>query len=491
MSITSSVENHIVGFAPDPFRRRRNRLRRSMLVAFLILILSGAIGAIGWHRRRSTPPPDYYKTLLTDLAEQHYRLTGTPTLIRENERTLDYLNRLYNQAARRDRRPEERVSVSYENEIQSSFVPGALGWINYPLAYLAEKPMAPSMTFTEPSGAPLALWVFSRSEQALAILFAEQPVIDDLVNPGLRIIETISSSGAVAVAGDFKSGGVVFCHAYLLPLGQLGLDESGAWAGNIAALEQVVGAIPLLFGVGATSSTGQTRLDASQSQARLLAASPPVFFTAARLMQWVIFPAALVWVAWTLLRLRKVRSEWNRSLSWALQEDPPIPRFGFFCFLTVDLIAEAERLLAESIDQRCEEASRRQEQLRRERFETEIRYCLKTLASLRQESPCDEEWLTAASTAEMDEMAARCRWLVEQRQDQIDKQQQAARERARQIQRLESEFAAIPLEKRAEATSAWALYEQACAASDPGKRLDMLKSARKLLPKEFRNDQIY
>lgn len=65
------------------------------------------------------------------------------------------------------------------------------------------------------------------------------------------------------------------------------------------------------------------------------------------------------------------------------------------------------------------------------------------------------------------------------------------RERARQIQRLEGEFAAILPEKCAKAASAWALYEQARVASDPGKILEALKSARKLLPKEFRSDRLY
>lgn len=48
------------------------------------------------------------------------------------------------------------------------------------------------------------------------------------------------------------------------------------------------------------------------------------------------------------------------------------------------------------------------------------------------------------------------------------------RERARQIQRLEGEFAAILPEKCAKAASALALYEQARLASDSGKILEAL-----------------
>ncbi|MCI0392919.1 MAG: hypothetical protein MOB07_29660 [Acidobacteria bacterium] len=487
MSIMSLTGNQTTGFAPDPLRRKRNRLRNSALVTGLILFASGVIGVAGWHRQRSSPRPDYYMLFLTDLAEQHYRLTGTVTVVRENERALDYLNRLYGRKARRDRRPEEMASVSHNGVLHFSFVPGAIGWQEYPFAYLAEKQMAPSMTFTEPSGEPLALWVFSRSERALAVIFAEQPVVDDLVNPGPRIIETVNRSGAAAAMGDFKPAEVALAQAYLLPLDKLRLDAPGEWAGNAATLEQVAGSVPLLFGVGAESATGQTRLDAGQSLARLEAAAPPIFFTLAWATRWIVFPVALL-MAWTLFRLRKVRREWNGSLSRAVPEDRAVLHFGFFRFLTADLVVEVERLLAETADQRREEASRRQEQSRRERFETEMRDCLGMLARLGQGSPCDEGWLTEASTAELEEMAAHCHRLVERHREQVEREGQAARERARQIYWLEGEFAAVPPEKRAEAASAFALYEQACAASDPGKRLEMLKAARKLLPKEFKGE---
>jgi len=488
--VMSSAGNQTIGFAPDLLRRNRNRLRRSALIAGLILFASGLIGMIGWHWQRSPPRPDYYKILVTDLAEQHHRLTGTATIARENERALDYLDRLYNRKARRDKRPEESVSVDHNGLLHFSFLPGTIGWVVYPFAYLAEQRTAPSMAFTEPSGKPLALWVFSRPERALAIVFAEEPVVEDLADPGPRIIETINRSGAVAVAGEFESAEVALVHAYLLPLDKLQLDAPGAWAGDTAALEQVVGSVPLLFGVGAGSATGRTRLDAGQSLARLVTASG-VFFDVAAIMRWVVLPAALLWSAWTLLRLRRVRREWNNNLlSRVVQGNQTVPCFGFFRFLTADLIIEAGRLLAEAAEQRREEASQHQEQLRREGFVTEIRDCLKMLARLGQGSPCDEGWLAGATTVEMEEMAARCRQLVEQHQEQVEGEQQAARERARQIHWLESEFAAIPPEKRMEVPGAWALYEQACAVSDPGKRLEKLKAARKLLPKEFRSEQL-
>src|SRR5215472_11513589 len=50
----------------------------------------------------------------------------------------------------------------------------------------------------------------------------------------------------------------------------------------------------------------------------------------------------------------------------------------------------------------------------------------------------------------MEETSARRRRLVERHQDQVENERQAARERAHQIQWLESEFAAIPREKHVE-----------------------------------------
>jgi hypothetical protein len=88
-------------------------------------------------------------------------------------------------------------------------------------------------------------------------------------------------------------------------------------------------------------------------------------------------------------------------------------------------------------------------------------------------------------------MCPHCRRLVKRHQERVEREKQVAREQARQIQWLESEFAAIPTEKRAEAGSAWVLYEQACRMSNPRKKLETLKSARKLLPQEFRSARLY
>src|SRR5215470_11947606 len=60
----------------------------------------------------------------------------------------------------------------------------------------------------------------------------------------------------------------------------------------------------------------------------------------------------------------------------------------------------------------------------------------------------DKKW---ASTARTEETSAYRSRLVEQRQDQVEKEWQAGCERAHQVQRLESEFAADPLEKCVEA----------------------------------------
>jgi len=68
----------------------------------------------------SAPSPDYYLLFLSDLAEQHHRLTGTTTVVKENERALDYLSRLCNLKARRDKRPEETPPVSHNGMLHLS-----------------------------------------------------------------------------------------------------------------------------------------------------------------------------------------------------------------------------------------------------------------------------------------------------------------------------------------------------------------------------------
>ena len=410
---------------------------------------------------------------------------------KQNEQMMDYLQRLYRLKVQRDHQPDEPISVSRNGVRNFSFLPHIVGVREYPLSYLAEQQTAPSIRFTEPSGEPLALWLFSRSEQALAVIFVEQPVISDVADPGLRIFEMVTGTGAVTIAGDFKPVQVVLTHAYLLPLDKLDLDETGGWRGDALRLDRVVEAVPLLFGVtAATNAPAKARLDSREALGRLFAAGPRPFHVAAWVMRWIILPLVLLWSIRLLVRLRKLRREWNDSLLLAIPHAQTPVRHGLFHFLIADLKAERERLIAQTAAQRQEEATRQQEQLRRRQFETEIRQCLNTLAQLGQEGPCQEDWLAGASTVELEEMAAHCHNLVQQHQEQIEREQQAAREQMRQIHRLESEFTVIPPEERAGVMDAWALYEQACATGDLRKRLEMLKSARKLLPKEFRIDPV-
>jgi hypothetical protein len=93
-----------------------------------------------------------------------------------------------------------------------------------------------------------------------------------------------------------------------------------------------------------------------------------------------------------------------------------------------------------------------------------------------------------APTDELETVAAQLRQTLERHQESVERVGQVERERARQINWIEGEFATVPVEKRAEAADAFAIYEQAQLTDDPRRKLEILKSARKLLPRELRGD---
>lgn len=475
-------------------RQRRNRLRAWALLALLLLLVAGLTSALGWQRQRTMARADYYQAWLGGLAEEHYRLTGTTTLVKENERVTEYLDRLYARKAQRDRQPAETVSVSPTGIRAFTFLPGDIGWHQYPFEQLAVQQRAPSLNFTEPAGKPLALWIFSRAEQALAVIFAEIPKIDDLANPALRIIEPVNQYGALTVAGEFKAEQVVLSVVYLLPLAQLRLDTTDGWFGSVAAFDQFVGAVPLLFGIGATSATGQLRLEADLAELKMDAVVPPFFLLLAQAARWVMLPLALLWLSGLLFRLQRARQAWHALLVQAHPHEAAQLRLGFARFLSADLLGLTQQRLAASLAQKQWEAGQQQEALRREQWQSEAR----RYSTMLEGAVFDEAWLAQASLAELEATAIRLRQQAEQQQAQVDREQQAARERARQLHWLESEFEAIPdaispdaisIDKRPAVAAAWALYEQARATHDPNKRLELLKSARKLLPKEFKGEQ--
>ncbi len=470
-------------------RRRRNRLRAWALLAALLLLAAGWFGARGWWRQRDLPRHDYYRALLSGLAEQHYRVTGTTTILKENEQVLEYLSRLYARKAQRDRLPAEAATVASAGVRIFAFQPGLDGWQLYPFDRLAEFQQAPSQTFDKPSGPPLALWLFSRSEQALAVIFNEIPVVDDLVKPGLRIIEPVNQSGAMLVAGEFKSEMVVLNLVYLLPLAQLRLDATDGGIESGAAFDRFIGAVPLLFGIGRRNSATPLRLDSYEAYAPVYDLLPPFSLTLAWAARWVVVPFVLLWLAVLWWRMQRTRQAWQALLAHSHPHEAAQLHFGFTRFLTADLIAVTKQRLDATVEQKHREALLQEESLRREQLKREARHYSMMLAQFKQEEPaCDEAWLMQASPAELEEATARLCQQAEQQQAQADREQQASRERARQLLWLESEFDAIPSDKRPAVAEAWTLYEQACAANDPVKRLEMLKSARKLLPKEFRSE---
>lgn len=90
----------------------------------------------------------------------------------------------------------------------------------------------------------------------------------------------------------------------------------------------------------------------------------------------------------------------------------------------------------------------------------------------------------------MRRLAAELDQIAEQRTRAREERATRVREQQREIQRLELELKMIPAEKRGgDAAAAWMLYQQAQSTLDAKVKLDLLKEARKKVPKELRPDR--
>lgn len=460
------------------------------MAALAVMLVACTVGLISIRKVRSEPPPDYYRILMAELARQHFMITGTPTIFREDARAREFFEWLYNLKNGRDGLPAERVTVPENTLLQFSFLPGTRGLTAYPFIWLREQHAAPTMTFTEPSGAPLALWVYSRQQQLLACVFYEMAEAEALAEPGLRLMQDIDRTGVVSVEGPFPEGKAILVHAYLQPLSDLGLDALDDFRQREPDPDRLDYTVPLLFGSGVRGSNSQVHISGREAFQRLWAESTSWAILAGALLGVVLLTAGSFLLLRKMWQLGGLRRQYLRSLEKYLTPGEPRPRIGLRRFLSGDLEELAADVIGVARERQRLALAKLAAEAERLKLEAKLQDIRSQLDPASDDLSGIDEALLRGDVEELRRLRDEYRLQARLRLERLAREEQIKRERQWEIQWLESEFEAIPPEKRLnEAREAWATYERAQATGDLRDRLHLLKEARKRIPKELRPDR--
>ncbi|HZS48416.1 MAG TPA: hypothetical protein VFC63_25320 [Blastocatellia bacterium] len=464
-------------------QRHRNRLVGKSAFAVLLVV-----AAVGFSFNDSlvnllVPEPDYYRVLMKELARQHYEGTGTTTIVKENDQAREFFEQQINLKNSHFHLPPASIQVSSNEMLDFWYIHEDDFLSRLPLEGNSGLKLNPSRVLNPP-GQPVALWVYSKSENLLVTVFYETVSEDLLEIPQNRILQTLDLSGVVTVEGRLSNLKVMPFSAFLLPLGGMKLENLSRGSGKNPDLHRL-DFLPLFYSANRTATVVRPQPNDPESIAELRREAAFQFVLTRAVLRYLIPGLGLLWLMKSLWGLRKLHPEYCSYLAKHLPAGEAA-RIGVVTFLFSDL------------DSRIKEARVRQHQLSiAEREETERRELKDLLREYRNELELHpdeakqfDEALSADSLDELRKLRDRYHSTIEQRRQQLEIEQQQLRERQREIQRLESELELIPAEKRDnEAREAWELYNQAKSNDDLKTKLSLLKEARKRLPKELRPDR--
>lgn len=474
-------------------QQQRNRLRRGAVYALLLIWVAGGFGFIDSWTEAITPKPDYYNVLFEELARQHFLTTGTTTLVKEDSNTLQFFEKQYNLRNQKYGFPSTSVNVPESELLQFSYVPGGFGISGTSVEEILSQQTSPIFRFTEPSGSPLALWVYSKQQGILACVFYE--FLDPIVlkaeppSPDYRIIESLDREGVKILHGSLPTGKVVPIHAYLLPLGEMRLENLDRHSSKEPDLRRFDFALPLLFGSRA-KGMGSSPYMSDKGTIKVLRAEAALPFNVTRwCFRWLVLPLGLLWFLMSFKRVTKLYQRYRSTV----EAHMPVRlayRIGFLDFLSGNLETRMREAITGSRAEQSLLITKQKEDAERRSLKEELQAYRGQLEISAEQVKRFDKVLLGGSIEELRRLAVLYRPIVEQRQDQLEIEQQKAREREREIRRLESELETIPLEQRnQEAREAWSLYQLAKSIEDARGRLKLLKEARKKLPRELRPDR--
>ena len=445
----------------DEIIERRRVLRRRVLWWAVVALAAGVAVATPGLVAALLPEPDSSRILFRELAEAHYRATSTSTVVKEypdlHRLFVDEYNRrnLHRGAAPVDL-PAARGLWSY------SYVPGGIELTEHGFDEMSATTERPTVTVTEPSDPPFVVWIYSKEQNALAVFFFERLIHDVFEGkpptPDPRMFLDYDRAGAVGEYGPVPKERLIYTHAWLLPLGDL--DARDLLLGESPTRPDVLDFIPTVVRVSAREqfvrpAYGGAPVERARDEARRLGRVVRM----ALLLVMTIAAALALRAMVSLVRMRR--------------EFTAVATVGFGTFLVGNLDAIATRVRDE---QRATAAARKDEE-ERARLVAEIE-------SL-SEHPAGE-----LSLAGLRDLRDRLVAQAEARAVEEARTESAQQERQREIRRLEVELGAIPVEAASnedhDARPSWELLQRALSETGPRERLELLKEARRLLPREYR-----
>lgn len=452
----------------DDINDLRSLARRRLVRWMLVTIAAGLAAASPTLGTALLPEPDFSRLLFTELAQSHYRATSTSTVVKEFPDVIGLFAAEYNK--RNAHRGQPPVELPPPRGLWSySYVPGGLDLTEHTYDELFGTKERPSMLVTEPSDPPVAVWIYSREQNALVVFLFERLIHDVFEGkpptPDPRMFLDYDASGTVAAFGPAPMEKLIYTHAWLLPLGDvtardLLLDASPRRA-------DVLDRIPYVVEMSAREEfTPPIFSGAPVGRAREQVRRPALYL---RLALLLVMLGAAFGAGRAVFALVRLRREFARVASVRL-----VP------FLFGDLDSIASSLRDELRAATLASAEKEREEQERERLLTEI--------AAHVNVQCDE-----LSIPELRELRNTVVAEAAQRVDADARIERAHQEREREIHRLEVELESIPLEAATDeahdARQSWQFLQQARSEREPRARLELLKEARRVLPREYRPER--
>jgi hypothetical protein len=477
-------------------QRRRDRLLRGAVRALALTLIAFGLGFISSLTEALTatvaPKPDYYRILVTELARQHFLATNTPTVVREEARTLEFFERQYNVRNEHLGLPAATVAAPGKELLSFSYLAGVMDLKRTLEEVQRRQATNPSATLAM---YPLSLWVYSKQEGLMAC-FSCVIVSSALLNnppPWLdpNNLLTVDWRDVVSAEGSLPGGEFMFTPvvADLLPFGDLSLEKLDLNSKEDPDLIRFDYMLPLAYLHG--SKVAPPHVSGKETVERLRSAAAFPFFLIRRSFRLLILPSGLFWLFRRLWGLSELRRQYCLGLAAKTPATQSPVRIGFFRFLTSrDLEGWMAKAIAGARTEQYLILARQREESERGELIDELEEYRKRLELADEEAGRFDGILSGGSTDELRGLRDRYRPVIERQTEELERERQRLRERGREIQWLESELETLPLEKREnEAREAWALYELAQAAHDQREKLYWLKDARKKLPRELKPDR--
>ncbi len=481
------MQEHTVQEQLQKLYRNRNRQRLAGSCAFGLVIIGIAFGFVDRFAEKIAPLTDYHRILFTELARQHFVLTGTPTIVKEDDFTLELFERQYDRTISQVSGFPTMLTMPFGYLWQFSYAPGGINLTSISFEDLQSR--GERLTIRSPT--PVVVWVYSAREGMLAcfgyqMITANHPLAGSSATPEGRMIESLDWNGKVSTQGSVPTSRVLPTHGFLIPFRDLKLSNLDRHATEDPNLALFDFALPLFLDQTRPVPPAGPSVSSTARLAGLREQAAQPFLLTQRIFRLIVLPIGcllFVGVAWSMNRLRR-RFESALSELRPNAQQPGRKNLMNFSFGNLKDDISAARAEASSIQQQLLANQKKQAEI--EDVTERLGHYAKQLGLSSEEGTRIERALSNNTADGLRQIVA----LLSEKAAAQEREQQLARERQRETVWIEAEFEMIPQVKRAEAQEAWELYERALQTPDPKNRLHFLKEARKKLPRDLKPDRV-